>query len=320
MRRLFKSLCENRVGEGDSPILLRGLRKIGTVPGCFRTATKSRVFKSGLCALVALWVALSCFSTATLLTPAPVMAQLEDEEPAAKGENGAAKETDATAEAGSSGMQSIVGDSLLEFYFRALGWFYTITFLLISFIFVALVVMNLLAARRENIVPIALVQGFEQFLNEKKYQEAYELAKSDDSFLGQVLSAGLAKLSAGYPQAIEAMQEVGEEETMKLEHRLSYIALVGTISPMVGLLGTVDGMVDSFFEIASSDIAPKPAKLAEGISQALITTLVGLFLAIPAIAVFGILRNRFQRLTLEVGIVAETLMSRFQNVGKKPQA
>jgi biopolymer transport protein ExbB len=248
------------------------------------------------------------------------MAQLEDEEPAAKGENGAAKETAATTEAGSSGMQSIVGDSLLEFYFRALGWFYTITFLLISFIFVALVVMNLLAARRENIVPIALVQGFEQFLNEKKYQEAYELAKSDDSFLGQVLSAGLAKLSAGYPQAIEAMQEVGEEETMKLEHRLSYIALVGTISPMVGLLGTVDGMVDSFFEIASSDIAPKPAKLAEGISQALITTLVGLFLAIPAIAVFGILRNRFQRLTLEVGIVAETLMSRFQNVGKKPQA
>jgi biopolymer transport protein ExbB len=78
-------------------------------------------------------------------------------------------------------------------------------------------------------------------------------------------------------------------------------------------------MVQSFMEIARSDVAPKPAKLAEGISTALITTLVGLWLAIPAIAVFGILRNRFQRLTLEVGIVAETLMSRFQNVGKKPQ-
>ena len=56
-------------------------------------------------------------------------------------------------------------------------------------------------------------------LNEKKYQEAYDLAKNDDSFLGHVLAAGLAKLSQGYPQAIEAMQEVGEEETMKLEHR-----------------------------------------------------------------------------------------------------
>jgi biopolymer transport protein ExbB len=57
--------------------------------------------------------------------------------------------------------------------------------------------------------------------------------------------------------------------------------------------------------------------LAIGIQKALVTTLVGLWLAIPAIAVFGILRNRFQRLTLEVGIVAESLMSRFQNVGKK---
>ena len=271
---------------------------------------KSRVFKTGLCALVAAWVAATCFSTATLLNTSTAYAQEGD----AAGENGNADEAAADSPATS---QNIVGESLLEFYFRALGWFYTIAFLFISFVFVALVVMNLLAARRENIVPVALVQGFEQFLNEKKYQEAYELAKSDDSFLGQVLSAGLAKLSTGYPQAIEAMQEVGEEETMKLEHRLSYIALVGTVSPMVGLLGTVDGMVASFMVIARSEVTPKPSELAMGISTALITTLVGLWLAIPAIAVFGILRNRFQRLTLEVGIVAESLMSRFQNVGKK---
>ena len=57
-------------------------------------------------------------------------------------------------------------------------------------------------------------------MNEKRYQEAYEMAKADESFLGQVLSAGLAKLSAGYAQAIEAMQEVGEEEIMKMEHKL----------------------------------------------------------------------------------------------------
>ena len=275
---------------------------------------RSGTFKSGLCALMALWVAATCFSTASLLAPAPAMAQLEGEDPAEKSEPAA--KTEASSGSTSTG-QRAAEESLLEFYFRALGWFYTITFLLISFIFVALVVMNLLAARRENMIPVALVQGFEAFLNERKYQEAYELAKSDESFLGQVLSAGLAKLSQGYPQAIEAMQEIGEEETMKLEHRLSYLALIGTISPMVGLLGTVDGMVQSFMVIAQSDVTPKPSELAQGISTALITTLVGLWLAIPAIAVFGILRNRFQRLTLEVGIVAESLMSRFQNVGKK---
>lgn len=113
------------------------------------------------------------------------------------------------------------------------------------------------------------------------------------------------------------MQEVGEEETMKLEHRLGYIALIGTISPMVGLLGTVDGMVTSFQVIANTPTQPKPSELAGGISTALITTLVGLWLAIPAIAIFGIMRNQMARLTLEVGIVSEGLMSRFSTMGKK---
>jgi biopolymer transport protein ExbB len=278
---------------------------------------KPHNYRTGVYAVLTIWVVLFCFVTTSFVTTSGARAQDEAGDAAANAGNGAEPATTATASTPTS--ENVVGESLLVFYFRALGWFYTIAFLFISFVFVALVVMNLLAARRENVVPISLVQGFEQFLNEKKYQEAYELAKSDDSYLGQVLSAGLAKLSQGYPQAIEAMQEVGEEENMKLEHRLSYIALVGTVSPMVGLLGTVDGMVQSFMVIAQSEVTPKPSELAMGISTALITTLVGLWLAIPAIAVFGILRNRFQRLTLEVGIVAETLMSRFQNVGKKQQ-
>jgi len=207
--------------------------------------------------------------------------------------------------------------SKLRWFYEALGLFYSIIFLGISFCLVALVVMNLLGARRENVVPLTLVEGFEQNLNEKKFQEAYELAKSDESFLGRVLAAGLAKLSAGYQPAIEAMQEIGEEENMKLEHRLSYIALIGSIAPMVGLLGTVDGMVDSFVVIAQSPTTPKPSELAEGISTALVTTLVGLWLAIPAIALYGILRNRMARLSLEVGVLSEGLMSRFQNVGVK---
>jgi len=125
-----------------------------------------------------------------------------------------------------------------------------VIFLAISFLLVAFLVMNFLTLRRESIIPTALVEGFEAALNEKKYQDAYELAKSDESFLGHVLAAGLGKLQAGYAQAIEAMQEVGEDEGLKLEQRLSYIALIGTVAPMFGLLGTVDGMVQSFQVIA----------------------------------------------------------------------
>ena len=204
--------------------------------------------------------------------------------------------------------------SYLSWGFDSLGWFFGLVFVGLSFTLVALVVMNWLTARRENVVPSDLVAGFEQYLDAKQFQEAYDLARSDESFLGQVLTAGLAKASSnGYSQAIEAMQEVGEEENMRLEHRLSYLALIGTLSPMIGLLGTVWGMIDAFKLIANTATgAPDPQALAQGISTALFTTLVGLALAIPALAAYNLLRNRIARLVLEVGIVSEGLMSRFQ--------
>jgi biopolymer transport protein ExbB len=210
-------------------------------------------------------------------------------------------------------------ETLLQFLYNALGWFYIVIFLTLSFILVALFIMNILSARRDSVCPQHLIDGFEAHLDEKRYQEAYELAKTDESFLGNVLSAGLAKLSNSYAHATEAMQQVGEDENMKLEHRLSYMALIGTISPMVGLFGTVDGMIRAFYTIYSSGTTPPANKLALAVSTALLTTLIGLAIAIPAIAAYNILRNRVQRLVLEVGIISENLMSRFEKVGTKKE-
>lgn len=203
--------------------------------------------------------------------------------------------------------------SLLKWTIDSLGLQYTVVFLALSITLVSLFVMNILSARRDTLVPQELIEGFEEKLNEKKFQEAYDLARADESVLGQVLSAGLAKLSKGYNKAIEGMQEVGEEESMKLEHRLGYMALIGNLAPMIGLLGTVQGMISSFQVIALGGATPKPADLAAGISTALFTTLVGLMIAIPAIAAYNILRNRVSRLLLEVGVTSENLMSRFED-------
>ncbi len=271
-----------------------------------------------------LTLAVGAFSLTSLLPTATVVAADEDpaaEDPAAEdpaedifaGDDAAPV---ADAPAADEGEDAAPEEkSYLAWIYEALGAGYMIIFLGLSFTLVALFVMNLLTARRDNVCPMLLVESFEGHLNEKRYQEAYELAKADESFLGQVLSAGLAKLSAGYSPAIEAMQEVGEEENMKLEHRLSYMALIGTISPMVGLFGTVHGMISSFQVIATSPSTPKPSELAMGISTALFTTLIGLAIAIPAIAAFNILKNRVARLVLEVGILSESLMGRFENVG-----
>ena len=182
---------------------------------------------------------------------------------------------------------------------------------------VALIMMNVLQVRRDNMLPTAFIEGFEQRLAQKDYQGAYETAKADDSFVARVLAAGLSKLNRGYDEAIEGMQEVGEDENMALEHRLSYLALIGTVAPMLGLMGTVYGMIDSFRIIANSAEQPKPKDLAEGISTALFTTIEGLMVAIPAMVFYSLLRNRVARFVLEVGMISEGLMSRFSTMGKK---
>lgn len=202
--------------------------------------------------------------------------------------------------------------NLLAWTFQALGWTYTTIFFALSITLLTLIVMNLIAARSDNICPVDLVEGVEQQLTEGNPQGAAELVRTDDSFLGQVVAAGLSKLDRGHSHAVEAMQEVGEEETMKMEHNLSYMALIGNISPMIGLFGTVQGMIAAFRTIATSGTTPKPGDLAMDISTALFTTLAGLAIAIPAIAVYNILRNRVQRLTLQVGVTSEELIERFQ--------
>ncbi|MBN1911216.1 MAG: MotA/TolQ/ExbB proton channel family protein, partial [Pirellulales bacterium] len=157
--------------------------------------------------------------TADFGPPTAVAQDLNLDEPA--GEGGGGDAAPAPKPAKKTGAEPAPqAKSLISWLFEALGWFYMLVFFALSFCLVALLVMNILAVRRDSVVPVALVEEFERRLNQKQYQEAYELAKGDESFLGQVLSAGLAKLSMGYPQAIEAMQETGEEENMKLEHRL----------------------------------------------------------------------------------------------------
>jgi biopolymer transport protein ExbB len=201
--------------------------------------------------------------------------------------------------------------NMLVWLFNALGWMYSIAFFALSVALVTLIVMNIIAVRRDNVCPPDLVEGVEQHFAENNPRAAAELLRTDDSFLGQVVSAGLAKLDRGHPAAIEAMQEVGEEEIMKLEHSLGYIGLIGNISPMVGLLGTVDGMVAAFRVIAMSGSTPNAADLAMNISLALVTTLAGLIIAIPAISICNVLKNRVQRLTLQIGIQSEQILERF---------
>lgn len=219
------------------------------------------------------------------------------------------------ADAGIADAEPLERESFLSLLVSASGIF-GFVLLLISFVMVALITMNILQVRRDVLLPDSFIAEFEQRLDAKDLQGAFETARGDESFIARVLAAGLSKLPSGYDQAVEGMQEVGEDENMALEHRISYLALIGTVAPMIGLMGTVWGMIGAFEEIATSATQPKPRDLAKNIYTALFTTLEGLTVAIPAMIAYSLLRNRVARLVLEVGIISESLMSRFSNVGK----
>jgi len=266
------------------------------------------------------------FLLATLLIALPVVTWMPAsanavgmpvQDNAAAGDGAAAPAPAQPAGNGNAAPNTENRKSLLLWLYNSLGVTYILVFLGLSFVLVGLIITNVISANRDRVCPQTLVDGFEGLLEEKKYQDAYDLAKADESFLGNVLSTGLARINSGYEKATEAMQEAGQEESMKIQHLLSYLALIGTISPMVGLFGTVHGMISAFFEIATGGGSPDPQVLADGISKALVTTLIGLAIAIPAIAAYSILRNRFERLELEVGISSDALMSRFENVSAK---
>ena len=202
-------------------------------------------------------------------------------------------------------------EKLLVWLYHSMGLRYVVIFLAVTFNEVALVVMIVLGLRRNCICPPDLITEFDARLKKKQYQEAYDLAKKDGSFLGKVLAAGMSNLSEGYEAAQEAMQEVGEEQTMRLEQRNGNIALIAQIGPMLGLLATVDGIVRAFAVIASKDVTPKPSELAQGIGIALVNTVVGLWLAIPSIIFYHYVRNRLTRLIFETGAMSGRLMKRF---------
>lgn len=203
-------------------------------------------------------------------------------------------------------------ESFLFFTVKSLGWFFFPVFLILSIITVSLAMMNIITIRRSVLLPDDFKAKFTQLLDEKKFQEAWQLTQENDSYLARILAAGIAQGKNGYDAAMKSMQDVGEEETMRYEQQLNYLALIASIAPMLGLLGTVVGMVRSFQVIAISATAPQASKLAEGISTALITTEVGLIMAIPCIICYEILKGHLARIVLEASVIAESLFARLK--------
>ena len=208
-----------------------------------------------------------------------------------------------------------VSENWLIWYFNACGWFGPI-FIILSIVFVTLTIMNWLAISRNAIAPPEMIEQFQTKLKSKEYQEAYELAKESDSLFGRIFAVGLVAMSNGFGSddfaaAKQTMDDTAEEEILRLEHRLSYLGTIASIAPMIGLLGTVYGMILAFSVIADGG-PPQANKLADSISLALVTTQIGLMIAIPALILFEVFKNRLTRFVLELNIHVENCLKQFK--------
>jgi biopolymer transport protein ExbB len=217
---------------------------------------------------------------------------------------------DGSGEGQSGGPRVDARESFLVWMARASGPI-GVVIAAMSFYLVALVVWMALRYRTPIALPQFLVRELRDLLDQNKYSEAYHRLIADPSLLARVLAAGVRKLPSGLPHAVRAMEMANEDATMEMEHRTTYLATVGTLGPMIGLVGTVYGMIMSFRVIAQEGSTPQASQLAAGISTALFATLEGIAVSIPAIFFYSMFRNRIARLSLEVSIAAEPLLEDF---------
>ena len=185
------------------------------------------------------------------------------------------------------------------------------TILGLSVCMVALIVEHLVSIRRGSLMPAFLAEQTHQLIAQKQFHQAAQLCNESRSFLGHVLSAGLAETELGYAAVEKSMEDASTEQAARLFRKIEYLSIIGTIAPMLGLLGTVWGMMNAFMEFQLK-ANPQVAELAPGIYKALVTTLLGLGVAVPALASFAIFRNRIDELVAESSLLAEHVFLDFK--------
>jgi biopolymer transport protein ExbB len=208
--------------------------------------------------------------------------------------------------------------NLLTHIIESAGWVFGPLLLLISIALVTLIVILAMDLRLSVAIPPEFVEEFTDTVNKRQFKQAFELARNDNSFLARVLTAGMGRLQYGIEDAREAATNMTESSRASKEFLLNYLATIGTLGPMIGLVGTVFGMIQSFMVLASPKGSKTPHELASGISHALVVTLLGIAVSVPAIFFHNLFRNRLTRIAMDAGNTADDLLTQMYHNSKRP--
>ena len=175
--------------------------------------------------------------------------------------------------------------------------------LCLSIYFIATVSRMFMELRMVTAMPPEVLAHCEAMLEQRDFKGIFNVVKEDDSYFSRVLVTGITELPNGLSEARESMERVAGMLTAEMEKKISMLAVLGTLGPMIGLLGTLKGMIASFSVIAMSDVQLKASEVAKGISEALLLTFEGVSLSVPSIFFFAVFRNR-------VSIISVTALAR----------
>ncbi|HUU83056.1 MAG TPA: MotA/TolQ/ExbB proton channel family protein [Phycisphaerae bacterium] len=226
----------------------------------------------------------------------------------------------ATAAAQGSAAGSSSGSTLrwVDHFVVKGGWITWFVLIPLSVATVALAIEHGVSIRRTILLPPDARQRITAMLEDKRYVEAVRFTGEDPSVLGYVVHTALLEAGRGFAAMERALEESLEDRAARLMRKIEYLNVIGNVSPMIGLFGTVYGMIRLFASIRAAGAIPEPAVIADDISIALVTTFWGLAVAIPALSAFAIFRNRIDVLTAECALTSEKLLAVFRPGGETP--
>lgn len=182
-----------------------------------------------------------------------------------------------------------------------------------------LVFDQFMTLRRREVLPEGVSETVRQALLTGRIPEADAACRREPSVLSVVILAGLGELDFGWREVEKAVEDCLADQAARLMRRIEYLSVIGNIAPMVGLLGTVTGMIFAFQQVATTRGAAGAGDLAEGIYQALVTTVGGLIVAIPALAAYAVCRNRVDALIADIAFQSQHALMPIKRRPGKPR-
>ncbi len=190
----------------------------------------------------------------------------------------------------------------------------TIGYLIIGMSMVAgaLIIEHFTSIKRDKLAPPETIDEIEELLAEGNYQEALDLCEAEPCFFTNVAASGIRKIGHPFEALEKSVEEMEDEESVKLQQKIGWLSLIAGIGPMMGLFGTVTGMVGAFATISEASGGVEPSEFAGDISMALMTTVLGLTVAIPTTGFYAFFKNKVTLTSLEIGAVIEEMFERFR--------